>query len=146
MGQTLLDSVEMDRVVNVAEMAPEPTVRRRSVGPTPAGDAPMRAPKYLTPEVALAIGKLLLDRARELVGAPAADPALARATCYGRPQHRFGIDLSGCLQTTTPALAQLVAIRRHLLCHGCDLLLTGLHGQARGVYEVNRLAEALPAV
>jgi hypothetical protein len=54
------------------------------------------------------------------------------------------LDFTNCSDTSTAALAQLVAIRRRLLHLGRDLVITGLHGRARGVYEINRLQAVLP--
>lgn len=47
-------------------------------------------------------------------------------------------------ETTTPALTRLVLLRRDLLKEDRDLRLIGLNGRAKGLYEVNRLAEILP--
>lgn len=55
------------------------------------------------------------------------------------------IDLSQVQELTTGALAELIALRQRLLHQGCDLSLVGLHGRARALYELSRLAAVLPA-
>jgi len=54
------------------------------------------------------------------------------------------VDLSAVEDATTSALAGLVLLRRALLHSGQDLRLDGLHGRAAGIYEICRLAVALP--
>ncbi len=56
------------------------------------------------------------------------------------------VDLSRVEELTTAALAELVAFRKRLLREGFDLALVGLHGRARTLYDVLRLAGVLPAV
>jgi len=54
------------------------------------------------------------------------------------------VDLAGAEETTTAALARLVAIRGRLKRVGGDLHLAHLHGRAKCLYEINRLSELLP--
>jgi hypothetical protein len=54
------------------------------------------------------------------------------------------IRLHHVVETTTPALARLIALRCNLLRSGRDLRITGLHGQAEDLYRFNRMADLLP--
>ena len=54
------------------------------------------------------------------------------------------IELERTTDTTMGALARLVVLRRQLLRRGVELRITGLHGRARALYEVNGLAGLLP--
>ena len=56
------------------------------------------------------------------------------------------LDLSRCLEATTPAFARLVLLRRHLLQGGRDLRLAGLRGQPAKLLEVHRLDTVLPRI
>jgi hypothetical protein len=54
------------------------------------------------------------------------------------------LDLSRCLEATTPALARFVLLRRELLARGRDFRLGGLCGQPAKLIEVHRLENVLP--
>ena len=54
------------------------------------------------------------------------------------------IGLHRVMETTTAALARLIALRRILRRSGRDLMITGLCGQAESLYEFNGLASLLP--
>jgi len=54
------------------------------------------------------------------------------------------IGLHRVAETTTAALARLVSLRCNLRRSGRDLTIEGLHGQAEGLYEFNRMASLLP--
>ena len=54
------------------------------------------------------------------------------------------LDLDAVTDATTAALARLIVLRRNLLRTGRDLHIRGLHGRARGIYEVHRLGPLLP--
>ena len=69
----------------------------------------------------------------------------ARVATSGHPALVL-LDLSQTIDTTTAALARLVLLRRDLLRSGSDLKIIGLLGRARDLYEVSRLAGALPRV
>jgi len=55
------------------------------------------------------------------------------------------IDLGGITETTTAALARLVALRRQLRKTGRELRIICPHGRAKHLYDVWRLGELLPA-
>lgn len=57
---------------------------------------------------------------------------------------RVVIDLHDAEDASTAAFAELIRLRRRLLRDGRDLCVVGLHDRAEGVFEVNRLAGALP--
>ena len=52
--------------------------------------------------------------------------------------------LKAVCQTTTAALARLVALRRELRRVGTDLRLVGLTGRAEALFEINRMNHLLP--
>jgi hypothetical protein len=106
---------------------------------------PIRALGFLTYEDVVEIGRSILGRIQAEPGSTGHDMARDEATLHAHTRQKIALDLSACSDTTTPALAQLVVVRRQLLHSGCDIVLTGLHGRARGVYEVNRLQTVLPA-
>lgn len=54
------------------------------------------------------------------------------------------LDLANTDEATTAGFARLVVLRRDLKRSGGDLYLLHLHGQAKKVYEVNRMAALLP--
>jgi len=54
------------------------------------------------------------------------------------------LELQRVVETTTAALARLVALRRTLRRSGRDLRITGLCGQAENMYEFNGMATLLP--
>jgi ABC-type transporter Mla MlaB component len=54
------------------------------------------------------------------------------------------LELQRVVETTTAALARLIALRRNLRRSGRDLRIAGLHGQAENLYEFNRMAGLLP--
>ena len=54
------------------------------------------------------------------------------------------LELERVVETTTAALARLVALRRNLRRSGRDLKITGLCGQAESIYEFNGMATLLP--
>ena len=54
------------------------------------------------------------------------------------------LELQHVVETTTAALARLIALRRNLRRSGRDLMITGLCGQAESIYEFNRMATLLP--
>jgi ABC-type transporter Mla MlaB component len=56
------------------------------------------------------------------------------------------IDVSRCLEATTPALARLVLLRRELLQRGSDVRIAGLRGQPAKLLEVHRLENVLPRI
>jgi len=58
-----------------------------------------------------------------------------RTTCLG---------LEEVAETSTAALAKLVALRRDLIKLGRDLRIVGLRGQANTLYEVARMGGLLP--
>ena len=60
--------------------------------------------------------------------------------------HTIILDLSRCLEATTPALARLVLLRRELLAAGRDFRIGGLRGQPAKLLEVHRLEKVLPCL
>jgi len=54
------------------------------------------------------------------------------------------IGLNHVANTTTAALARLIALRCNLRKSGRDLRITGLHGQAEHLYVFNRMTSILP--
>ena len=54
------------------------------------------------------------------------------------------LELDRVVETTTAALARLIALRCSLRKSGRDLRITGLCSQAESVYEFNRMATLLP--
>ena len=50
------------------------------------------------------------------------------------------------METTTAALSRLIALRCNLRRSGRDLRIAGLCGQAKDLYEFNRMATLLPCV
>ena len=66
---------------------------------------------------------------------------LLRAT--QRPRIAF-IDLAQTTETSTAALAKLIALRRFLLKTGRDLRICGLRGRAEAMYQIYRLSKLLP--
>ncbi len=54
------------------------------------------------------------------------------------------IGLHRVMETTTAALARLIALRCNLRKSGRDLRIAGLHGQAEDLYEFNRMKSILP--
>lgn len=54
------------------------------------------------------------------------------------------LDLANTAEATTAGLARLVVLRQHLRKLGGELHLAHLHGRARDVYEINRMARLLP--
>ncbi len=60
--------------------------------------------------------------------------------------HTIILDLSKCLEATTPALARLVLLRRELLAAGRDFRIGGLRGQPAKLLEVHRLEKVLPCL
>jgi len=60
--------------------------------------------------------------------------------------HTVILDLSRCLEATTPALARLVILRRELLAAGRDFRIGGLKGQPAKLLEVHRLEKVLPCL
>lgn len=54
------------------------------------------------------------------------------------------LELQRVVETTTAALARLIALRRNLRRSGRDLMIAGLCGRANRLYEVNGLASLLP--
>src|SRR5689334_1984031 len=60
--------------------------------------------------------------------------------------HTVILDLSRCLEATTPALARLVLLRRELLAAGRDFRIAGLRGQPAKLLEVHRLEKVLPCL
>ena len=69
----------------------------------------------------------------------------ARVATSGHPSLVL-LDLRQTVDTTTAALARLVLLRRELLRVHSDLKIVGLFGRAKDLYEVSRLAGALPRV
>ena len=57
---------------------------------------------------------------------------------------KIRIVLNCVVETTTAALARLIALRCNLRRSGRDLIIAGLHGQAENLYEFNRMASLLP--
>jgi hypothetical protein len=47
-------------------------------------------------------------------------------------------------KTTTAALARLIVLRCNLRKSGRDLMIAGLHGQTKKLYDFNRMASLLP--
>ena len=56
------------------------------------------------------------------------------------------LDLGTITETTTAALAKLVALRRQLRKTGRDLRIICPHGKAKHLYDVSRLDKLLPAM
>ncbi len=54
------------------------------------------------------------------------------------------LELQRVVETTTAALARLIALRCNLRRSGRDLMITGLCGQAENLYEFNRMTILLP--
>jgi ABC-type transporter Mla MlaB component len=54
------------------------------------------------------------------------------------------LELERVVETTTAALARLIALRRNLRRSGRDLKITGLCGQAESIYEFNGMTTLLP--
>jgi ABC-type transporter Mla MlaB component len=54
------------------------------------------------------------------------------------------VDMHRVEEATTSAFACLVLLRRELLRRGRDLRLSGLHGRAARLYEINGLQNVLP--
>ena len=54
------------------------------------------------------------------------------------------IGLHRVLETTTAALARLIALRCNLRRSGRDLVIAGLYGQAENLYRFNRMTSLLP--
>ena len=54
------------------------------------------------------------------------------------------LDLRQTTETTTPALARLILLRRRLLRSGRDLLIVGLAGRAEALYRIARIEKILP--
>ena len=54
------------------------------------------------------------------------------------------IGLHRVMETTTAALARLIALRCNLRRSGRDLMIAGLCGQAESLYEFNRMTTLLP--
>ena len=54
------------------------------------------------------------------------------------------IGLHRVMETTTAALARLIALRRNLRRSGRDLRIAGLHGHAENLYEFNGMSTLLP--
>ncbi len=106
----------------------------------------IRALGLLTYEDAVEIGRLILGRIRREPGPDGPAATRNNPILQTRTRKKLALDLSACSDTTTPALAQLVVVRRDLLRSGCDLIITGLHGRARSIYEVNQLQTVLPTM
>ena len=66
----------------------------------------------------------------------------ARAAVRGRGPVR--VELERVVETTTAALARLIALRHELLRTGRDLRITGLRGRAEHLYHINNMASLLP--
>jgi len=66
----------------------------------------------------------------------------ARAAARGRGPVR--VELNRVVETTTAALARLIALRRELLRSGRDLQITGLRGRADHLYQISNMASLLP--
>ena len=60
--------------------------------------------------------------------------------------HTVILDLSRCLEATTPALARFVLLRRELLAMARDFRIAGLRGQPAKLIEVHRLEKVLPCL
>jgi hypothetical protein len=60
--------------------------------------------------------------------------------------HTVILDVSRCLEATTPALARFVLLRRELLGMGRDFRIAGLRGQPAKLIEVHRLEKVLPCL
>ena len=54
------------------------------------------------------------------------------------------LDLDRTAEASTAAFARLIVLRGTLRKLGGDLHLVHLHGQARHVYEINRMGDLLP--
>ncbi len=61
-----------------------------------------------------------------------------------RGHETIRLELQRVVETTTAALARLVALRRDLRRSGRDLRITGPCGQAESLYEFNGMAALLP--
>lgn len=70
---------------------------------------------------------------------------LARQAVAAKEGWTVVIDLGGITETTTAALARLVALRRQLRKTGRELRIVCPHGRAKHLYDVWRLGELLPA-
>ena len=105
----------------------------------------IRALGLLTYEDAVEVGRLVLGSIRAELSTEVWAMDRENPTTQSQNRKKLALDLSACCDTTTPALAQLVVVRRGLLRWGCDLVITGLHGRARCIYEVNHLQTVLPS-
>ena len=61
-----------------------------------------------------------------------------------RGHEAIHLELQRVAETTTAALARLIALRCSLRKAGRDLDITGLCGQAESIYEFNQMAALLP--
>lgn len=61
-----------------------------------------------------------------------------------RGHETIRLELDRVVETTTAALARLIALRRNLRRSGRDLKITGLCGQAESIYEFNGMTTLLP--
>jgi len=66
----------------------------------------------------------------------------ARAAARGRGPVR--VELERVVETTTAALARLIALRQELLRSGRDLRIAGLSGRAEHLYQISNMAALLP--
>jgi len=69
---------------------------------------------------------------------------IARQASAVRGHSTIRLELQHVIETTTAALARLVALRCSLRKSGRDLRITGLCGQAESIYEFNKMATLLP--
>ncbi|MDH3583734.1 MAG: STAS domain-containing protein [Phycisphaerae bacterium] len=57
----------------------------------------------------------------------------------GEHHHRLVVDLSAVDSMTTSAAAALIVARQHQQRQGGEVILCGLHGQVRSLFEISRL-------
>ncbi len=69
---------------------------------------------------------------------------IANSVSDGPNRGKILINLSGVSKTDTAALARLVVLRRELRRNGRDLVICGIAGKARALYEIQRFDELLP--
>ena len=69
---------------------------------------------------------------------------IAARAAATRSREPVRIQLGRVVETTTAALARLIALRQELLRTGRDLRITGLRGRAEHLYQISNMASLLP--
>jgi len=101
-----------------------------------------RGPAECTTAANVAHGVIMRYAGTELSRAGVA--LIAHRVIAERSGRVIWLDLSEATEPSLAALAELVLLRRSLLHRGGDLMLLGLHGRVRGLWEIARLEGILP--